>query len=192
MLRRLGNMKTSRVFYLAVLTFLFIGCGGGEEALEPTKQVKGIECIVTGRTDCKVWGEEGEAKRDKGRTMGVAETDTCNYEIEDCVEYTYSGDTLSITHVNSAFNCCPKEILVNASVSGDTIVIVERESEGLCDCICLYDLDIEVLNLIPSKYTVVIKEQYICKGDEPVIFPLDLTGGTSGSFCFKRSCYPWR
>jgi len=183
-------MKKLQFFYLAVLAFLLAGCDSGEKALEPVKQAKGVRCIITGRTDCKVW--EGEVEEGRSLAPDVAESASFHYGIEDCVEYVYSGDTLSIRHINSAFNCCPKEILVDASVSGDTIVIVERESEGLCDCICLYDLNIKVLNLTPSKYTVVIKEQYLCKGDEPVIFPLDITGSTSGSICFKRSCYPWR
>lgn len=184
-------MKKLQV-YLAFLTFLLAGCSGGEKALEPVKQAKGIKCVITDRTDCKVWGEEGEVEKAGSLAQGVAENTSFHYEIEDCVEYTFSGDTLSIKHINPAFNCCPKEILVDASVSGDTIFIVERESEGLCDCICLYDLDIELLNVAPAEYTVVIKEQYLCEGDEPVIFSVDLKGGVSGSVCFKRSCYPWR
>ena len=50
-------------------------------------------------------------------------------------------------HVNAVFNCCPGTIKSDLSVVGNTITIVETETDPQCKCICDYDLSSVGLHL---------------------------------------------
>jgi hypothetical protein len=110
-----------------------------------------------------------------------------------CVDWEYSaGGILSLKHVNAAFNCCPGRITADVSVSNDTVTIVEREEQSICDCSCLYDLDFEIRNLVPAGVrTIRIVEPYARPGDERLDFTVDLTALPSGVTCVYRGHYPW-
>jgi|GEM_PF-635107 len=130
---------------------------------------------MTGRTDCK------------SLEKAVVETPSD----QDCIEYEYDGEsTLLIKHVNAGFNCCP-EIATNVIIENNIITIEEIEIEGLCDCLCLFDMDYEVINLPPGAYTIRVEEPYFPEGDDPLEFQLNLDEAVSGSFCVDRSHYPW-
>lgn len=63
-----------------------------------------------------------------------------------CVEYTFdnTNNKLILKHINAGFNCCPDSLYVQTTLQSDTIIIQEYESNALCFCECLYDLDIEL------------------------------------------------
>ncbi|MBN1213744.1 MAG: hypothetical protein JXA92_14315 [candidate division Zixibacteria bacterium] len=130
---------------------------------------------MTGRTGCKSFEKS------------VTETPSD----QDCIEYEYDGTgTLALKHVNAGFNCCP--IMDNSVIiEGNTITIREVEIEGLCDCLCLFDLDYEIINLPPGTYTIRVEEPYLWEGDDPLEFPVDLEEAVTGSFCVSRTYYPW-
>jgi len=110
---------------------------------------------------------------------------------EDCVEYNHDGDmTLSIAHHNTSFNCCIEGTYIELSFSGDTLYITERENldNGGCDCICLYDINYSIYNLLPGAYTISIDELYY---GEDIIFDVELQSQPSGSYCVERFVYPW-
>ncbi len=109
-----------------------------------------------------------------------------------CAEYSYndSSKTLSIKHINTGFNCCPGEIQCNISIVNDTILIRESETAMLCDCSCLYDLNIEVYGVDAKKYVIRFIEPYI-GNQEQLIFEADLVSQNAGSHCVPRSDYPW-
>lgn len=109
-----------------------------------------------------------------------------------CVEYSFNNknSTLNLKHINTVFNCCPKKLYCDISVKNDTIFIEETERENACDCLCLYDMEIEVYDIKTQKYTIKYKEQYIGTYDE-LIFKIDLNKKISGSFCFERTEYPY-
>jgi hypothetical protein len=113
---------------------------------------------------------------------------------QDCIVYDYDGqNTLSVTHVNAGFNCCPI-IQANISVSGDTIMINEGETYGEwgpCACLCLFDVDYEVINIPPGTYTIIVNELCVFEGDDPLEFTIDLTEAPQGNYCAFRDHYPW-
>jgi len=107
------------------------------------------------------------------------------------VEYNHDGDmTLSIAHHNTSFNCCIEGTYIELSFSGDTLYITERENldNGGCDCICLYDINYSIYNLLPGAYTISIDELYY---GEDIIFDVELQSQPSGSYCVERFVYPW-
>lgn len=109
-----------------------------------------------------------------------------------CVEYTYeeANNKLLLKHINAGFNCCPGNLMCHVSLSNDTIFIRELEEFALCNCNCLYDLDIEITGLGYQHYQLQFIEPYI--GDqEPLNFSIDLQSITSGSYCVNRNNYPW-
>ena len=112
---------------------------------------------------------------------------------EDCLVYSYDGvGRLSLNHVNAGFNCCPV-IAANISVEGEQIIIEELDSldNGGCLCLCLFDVNYEIIGLIPGNYRISVIEPYAGGYDPPLEFWVDLSGATSGQFCVPRTTYPW-
>jgi len=110
----------------------------------------------------------------------------------ECAEYIYDGNgNLALKHVNSCFNCCPGELGAEFSITENKLVITEYETEGLCCCLCLYDLDYRINGIKPGVYTIIIrpKNPGINKG---LKFTADLNFSVRGRFCEKRSSYPWK
>ena len=64
---------------------------------------------------------------------------------EDCIEYSYNGQTLTLKHINSAFNCCPGEITADIDINGDIVWIdcyyvsigedLSSHASNLCDAL---------------------------------------------------------
>jgi hypothetical protein len=109
-----------------------------------------------------------------------------------CIEYSFNAATkkLSLTHVNAGFNCCPGELSCDVSLSGDTIIIHEEEETPMCDCDCLYDLEIEIDSVSEAVYRVKFIEPYV--GDQARLeFEIDLTRESSDTYCVVRTQYPW-
>ena len=110
-----------------------------------------------------------------------------------CVDYSYDGDSiLTLSHLNSAFNCCPEDILVEFEIKGDSILITEDDKEELCKCNCLFDVEIKLHNIGKDKYHVRFKEPYVFQDSTRMTFPIDLENEPVGRFCVKRTYYPWR
>ncbi len=109
-----------------------------------------------------------------------------------CAEYFYNSSTnkLIINHLNSGFNCCPDSISCSVSAAQDTIIISESEKTPLCNCDCLYDLEIEINGIEPKEYTIIFIEPY-CGDQEQLIFRVNFSTETEGSFCVNRNHYPW-
>ncbi|PID89479.1 MAG: hypothetical protein CSB01_01755 [Bacteroidia bacterium] len=107
-----------------------------------------------------------------------------------CVKYSFNDDKLVLKHINAGFNCCPDSLYVNASLNGDTIVIEEYETSMLCDCNCLYDLDIELKGIEAQKYHIKFVEPYVTN-QEKIFFDINLENNGEGKFCVIRKGYPW-
>ena len=110
---------------------------------------------------------------------------------QDCINYEYdSTKTLTITHINAAFNCCPTDITADIIFEGNTITITEHEVDAPCDCICLYDVAYQFDGVEEDRYTIVINGMYL--GDtSPVMAEFDLTTSYENTFCTERDIYPW-
>ena len=163
-------MKTLYLLSILTLALLFASCS------RDTKSP--VEGNVTSYTDCKNMGEENlKATQDKD---------------ESCIEYNYDAKTqrLSLTHINTGFNCCPGELSAEIHLIESTIEIIESEKAPLCACNCLFDMDIEIKNVEPGVYFMKVVEPY-CHDQEKLEFEIDLTSSTQGSHCVERTEYPW-
>ena len=110
---------------------------------------------------------------------------------QDCIQYQYDGiQNLTLKHQNAGFNCCP-EIATNITIINNTITIKEIEISGLCNCLCLFDLDYEIINLPPATYTITVEEPYILPEDQKLQFTINLANSSAGSYCIERNKYPW-
>src|SRR4030042_6591239 len=109
-----------------------------------------------------------------------------------CAEYTFNetDNQLIIKHINAGFNCCPESLYCDIELKNDSIFIHEHEIDGLCNCDCLFDLDIEITGVKAKKYQVKFVEPYT--GNQKAIeFEMDLTSNHGGSVCVTRKQYPW-
>lgn len=109
-----------------------------------------------------------------------------------CIHYTYNPSTneLILQHINAGFNCCPEKLYAQFFMIGNTIVIEEFEAAALCNCNCLFDLNMELKGIAPRKYQVKFVEPY-CGNQERLTFIIDLAKDTYGSYCVTRKQYPW-
>ncbi len=111
---------------------------------------------------------------------------------QSCILYSYNSSTrkLKITHANAGFNCCPEEITCNAELTGNKLILTEKEKTPGCNCLCIYDIDIEVSNLNPGEYNLIIVELY--RGvQEELSNTINLNLNPNGEFCANRTEYPW-
>ncbi|SYZ73038.1 exported hypothetical protein [Candidatus Zixiibacteriota bacterium] len=112
---------------------------------------------------------------------------------QDCVQYQYDGfGTLTLKHINAGLNCCPI-IAADVYVSGSTITIVEIDStdNGGCSCLCTFDLEYGIDDLLPGIYTLRFVEPYKTTSDPPLEVIIDIGTNPSGEYCVSRCCYPW-
>ena len=108
------------------------------------------------------------------------------------VEYSFDNEkkVLTFKHINAGFNCCPDSLYCKAELKGDTIIIQEYEQGGLCKCNCLYDLEIDVNGVDMKAYQIKFIEPY-AKEQDKLIFGIDLTTDSTGSYHVTRKRYPW-
>lgn len=134
---------------------------------------------ITGTYGCKgieTWGSADKTPSD-----------------QDCIEYEYDGDVLLLDHINAGFNCCPV-IQANITVEGEIITITENETfdnYGPCYCLCLFDVNYQIIGVEPGQYTIIVNQLYLDEGDDLLQFEVDLSAPTSGSYCVTRDHYPW-
>lgn len=164
-------MKPIILFLLAGIIGLFVSCNK-EDPVLPDPSMSALYDMI-----CKDYDPL------KGEEPG---------ENQSCIFWEYDGDsTLTMTHYNAGFNCCPEEILTSMRISGDTLYVTERDSLQLCKCNCLYDIDFVVHNLKPQKYVVRFVEEYVIEPNPPLVFEIDLEEDLSGEVCQDRDYYPW-
>jgi len=112
---------------------------------------------------------------------------------QDCIQYDYQDNVMTIKHVNAGFNCCPEGFNVCLTVSGDTLIISESENSSLCDCCCLFDLEYTLSDISSGTWWIKVNEPYLHgSDDEPILFTVNLKKNPSGEKCFARNSYPWQ
>jgi hypothetical protein len=157
-----------------IIGILAVSCDYENES----EQQQDIHGQLTGHSECK-------------SSMALRNTEETADSLS-CVEYSYdaASNRLTLHHINAGFNCCPGNLSCAVTMRNDTILIAESEEHYLCDCDCLYDLDIEVNGVENRKYLIKFSEPYL--GDqEPLIFEADLPASAAGSYCVVRFQYPW-
>ncbi len=160
------------------LLMVTAGCKKSEEIIEPEPLPSSGELQSFG--ECKYGGG----------VSGSPDMVMASQRVE-CIEFQYNSQgTLTFTHINASFNCCPGDITAEITFSGNTITITEFESEQSCKCKCLYDLDYELLNLAAGTYTIRIVGPYT-GGENGMEFDVNLSPGNSNTRCVDRDEYPW-
>ena len=136
---------------------------------------------VTGMSGCKSHG------------VGAA-TDPAPAD-QSCIDLQYDGaGTLTFTHVNAGFNCCPQLISAQFNFDGSTITVTEYEQFGPwggCLCDCLFDIQFQITLLPPGEYHLVFVEPYRDPTEPALDFTVDLTQATNSETCVTRLIYPW-
>ncbi|MEZ5358693.1 MAG: dockerin type I domain-containing protein [Candidatus Zixiibacteriota bacterium] len=111
----------------------------------------------------------------------------------ECIDWEYDGiSTLSIQHINAVFNCCLQDFAVEINVMSSTITITEIESDELmCDCICRFDVEYDVLGIEPGVYTIIVQGPYTGEVIPAIQFEADLSMPNSGMKCETRGVWPF-
>ncbi|MBN2056612.1 hypothetical protein JW905_16925 [bacterium] len=77
-------------------------------------------------------------------------------------ELTVIGTHLHAVHYDSVFNCCIDDIEIDVTISGDTIVMLEREIwTDPCYCYCYFQTEADVYNLAPGMYRVEVWSRWM-------------------------------
>lgn len=66
------------------------------------------------------------------------------------------GNDLHVIHKNALANCCPGWVL-EGSIIGNEITVTEVDTLGECACLCLFNLETVVPDLLPGEYIVTLK-----------------------------------
>ena len=182
------HRKTSKIFWRRdgqfnkkfVLPFLLILAYFSlfPDCSSPTKNPEGQLLRFSG---CKNFSQDGSLSKEN-----------ISAATEECAEYFYDGHgNLRLKHINAAFNCCPGTISADIIIEPGEILIKEKESEAICDCNCLFDVDYEIINLKPGVYRISVKNLYQPSDEPPLEFIVSLQEPTSCTFCVPRKKYPW-
>ncbi len=169
-------MKT--VFYLMLPLFILTCFASSCE-----KEQGPVSGKITNYSDCKGL---------KSLSADLAQSDVSQSDTLSCIDYIFEAaeSKLLLKHINAGFNCCPQKLYCETSLLGDTIIVKESEKSALCDCNCLYDLDIELLGVLPRTYFIKIIEPY-AGDEEKLYFSVSLDQNSQGSYCVTRKRYPW-
>ncbi|MEA3444201.1 MAG: hypothetical protein U9R19_05680 [Bacteroidota bacterium] len=167
-------MNQRRVIYFFGLIFI-VFISSCEEKNTPVETDKNSQLISF--TGCK-------------STKNLYATDSVTAN-QSCIEFSYTDNTLLLTHINAGFNCCPGEITADFTFSGNAISISENESAADCDCDCLYDLEMQITSLSPGIYNFIFIEPYAMQPGQEIAFTLNLNDSVSGIYCVDRNHYPW-
>ncbi len=164
----------SNIFFgisLLLISLFLISC-------EKDNPEGAISCKIVNHTNCK-------------NLKSSIKEDDYDSNIS-CISYSYDSQNkkLTLKHINAGFNCCPDSLYCSIVLSSDLIVIKEFEKKALCNCTCLYDLDIEITGIELKKYIIKIDEPY-CGNQPKLIFEADLAANGTGEFCVNRDEYPW-
>ncbi len=141
-------MKSLQFLISVFVLFLYLGILSCEDDNQKNDKQKPLKITDLSHTDCK--------------------KNTTKMDIpKEYLEFISEGKYLNVKHINTMFNCCPGELLVESQINTDTISINEDEKESGCKCICPYDLKYKVGTLEYGKYHIVLqkKDETACEFD---------------------------
>jgi hypothetical protein len=165
-------------FLIAFLITLFSGCREDSIQVTNNEQIPELSGQLTSHSACK------------GSQAAVSSIDT--RDSSSCVEYSFDAvnHKLTLKHINAGFNCCPESLYCLIRLRSDTIFVEEHEKIPACLCDCLFDLNMEIQGVVAKKYYLRFIEPY-CGDQEKLYFDVDLNRMPNGTFCVKRTGYPW-
>ena len=87
-------------------------------------------------------------------------------------KYNRKSKVLNFKLISLIGDCCGDGWVVNATTQGNTIILNPVQTgEGVCNCICSYDVEVDLLNIEPRLYHFVVRDDK---------FSIDLTESTEG------------
>lgn len=164
-------MKTQQYLYLIIIIIGIITISCREE-----NQEKRLKATLSSNLICKSNLKSANAISDS-----ISRID---------YQYDETTKTLSLTHINTGFNCCPDKLSCEVNLENDTLRIEEFEKVAACDCNCLFDLSIGIENIEKKSYHIQFIEPY-AKGLAPLYFDINLNNNQTGSYSVVRKQYPW-
>jgi hypothetical protein len=119
-----------------ILSLALLGCGGDEAGPGPQPPAPQPPAVVTStQSACK--GAPAGSFAANGLTARA------------------SGGSVTIEHADAVYNCAAK-VKLTATVTGTDIVVQETitNPNEVADCVCTYDLSLEIKGLAAGTYTV--------------------------------------
>ncbi len=113
---------------------------------------------------------------------------------EECIKINYFSEhkILRLAHYNGGFNCCPGKISADFDFESGIIRISEKQSQSICDCKCLFDIEYELRNIEQGEYRFIVTGPLTGYEAMPALEAvIDISEG-SGKFCIERDSYPWK
>ena len=103
---------------------------------------------------------------------------------QECVDYRWAENVLTLRHRNATFNCCTDKSAY-AGVEVGFIEIHEYENTDLCLCNCFFDLDFEIDDLPAGIYSIQVF--YGASWELTFAFEVDLAAEPAGTWCREES-----
>jgi len=74
----------------------------------------------------------------------------------DLVHAIVTGNTITVHHDATVYNCCPTDFVYDVTIEGSDIRVVEHEIlEMPCSCLCCYNLSVDIENVPPGEYSLI-------------------------------------
>ncbi len=170
-------MKQTMTLFALLLAIglVALGCNSNESPVQETPEYKAGE--VPEQSNAVRYTQSGCKGNSNAATNGFWD----NPPIERILYRAMSNGRLLVTHENTSYTCASK-VKVDAVIGGDIIVITETDQGPLANCICAYDLTVEVGPLATQDYTLImIKDK-----SEWAKIPITYSPALSGSFVCKN------
>ena len=116
---------------------------------------------------------------------------------QDCLEYwSDSTGNLHVRHINAGFNCCIDSVAVSVEIRGQVAFVTETEiMQNGCHCLCLYDIEYELIDLPATVTKIEVAEPYAnpdqWPSEPPLCCSFNLPLVDTGTCCVERCHYPW-
>ncbi len=158
---------------LFLITLSITSCKSSQEDNNPSGKLLSYN-------GCKTSSKQNSANNNRGQAIEQYNQN------QECLQYFYDGQILSLTHINTVFNCCIDGVKHEIQFNNNTITIIEREINPNCKCLCLYDTNYELKDIKPDIYTLIFKN-----GNKEFTLTIDLRESRQGIECISREDYPY-
>jgi hypothetical protein len=167
----ISSMLKKRIYIILFFILMVILSCQNRKDDDPHLKISGT---VINFSDCK--------------NMSAGNKEQSRWDTINCITWEYNSSTniLDMKHLNVFFNCYPGQITVEIHEENDTIFISEAEEMNAANCLCQYDLDMELTGVSRKIYQVELIEPYAWAWGmtNPICFEMDLITYPAGQQCW--------